>query len=56
VRLIVAAHEGGDLVNSHDNSGKTALHFAAAAGFAAIIKELAQTDGCDVNAEDPDDR
>ena len=44
------------LLNQLDHSGKTALHFAAAAGHVDVIRCFAQYAACDLEAEDPDDR
>lgn len=39
-----------------DNTGKTPLHYAAAAGHPEILRYLALSPGCDLEVEDPDDR
>lgn len=54
--ILLKSQEAETLVNIADNTGKTTVHFAAAAGHAAIIKELAAVQGCDIQAEDPDKR
>ena len=43
-------------VNATDYSGKSPLHYAAAAGNVQVIKQLAAMQGCDLMIEDPDDR
>ncbi len=48
--------EGQILINQFDYSGKAAVHFAAAAGHADVIQQLAAMPGCDLESEDPDER
>ena len=55
-RLILQDITGATLVNCKDYSGKCALHYAAAAGNADIIKLIAEIHGSDLESEDPDDR
>ncbi|KAK7489514.1 hypothetical protein BaRGS_00019148, partial [Batillaria attramentaria] len=55
-RLLVEREDGDRMVTSQDHTGKTAIHFAAAAGHAHILRLLSLTSGCDMDAEDPDDR
>ena len=43
-------------MNLQDFSGKSAIHYAAAAGHHLILKQLAGVTGCQLELEDPDDR
>ncbi|KAJ8316944.1 hypothetical protein KUTeg_004848 [Tegillarca granosa] len=45
-----------EFVNQQDFSGKNAIHYAVAAGHAEVLQELATVQGCELEAEDPDDR
>ena len=44
------------MVNCRDNSDKTAVHLAAAAGHPAVLTVLAEIEGCQLDAEDADGR
>ena len=44
------------MINQQDFSGKTPIHFAAAAGHAEVMRKLAYIDVCDLEAEDPEER
>ena len=48
--------QGTSLINHLDDSGKAAVHYAAAAGHCAVIRQLATVPGCDLESEDPDER
>ena len=56
IKTLVQCPKGAELVNVADYSGKTPVHFAAAAGYAAIIQDLANIPDCDIEALDPDER
>ena len=48
--------QGASLITQLDGSGKAAMHYAAAAGHCAVIRQLAAVPGCDLESEDPDER
>ncbi|KAL8578612.1 hypothetical protein ACOMHN_007070 [Nucella lapillus] len=48
--------ERDQMLTAQDHSGKTALHFAAAAGHAEVIRQLAFYLACQPDSPDPDDR
>ena len=48
--------QGTSLINQLDASGKAAMHYAAAAGHCAVIRQLATVPGCDLESDDPDER
>ncbi|KAF6123023.1 ankyrin repeat domain 55 [Phyllostomus discolor] len=54
--LILSHRQGPALVNCDDESGKTCVHMAAAAGFSDVLAELARVPACDLQALDVDDR
>ncbi|XP_066887091.1 ankyrin repeat domain-containing protein 55 isoform X3 [Kogia breviceps] len=54
--IILSHHQGPSIINYDDESGKTCLHIAAAAGFSDIINELARFPECNLQALDVDDR
>ncbi|XP_067657975.1 ankyrin repeat domain-containing protein 55-like [Haliotis asinina] len=54
--ILATSTDGFELINLADHSGKTAVHFAAAAGHAEIVQLLSGIPGCDLEALDPDDR
>lgn len=54
--IILSHHQGPSIVNYDDESGKTCVHIAAAAGFSDIINELARVPECNLQALDVDDR
>ncbi|XP_045695839.1 LOW QUALITY PROTEIN: ankyrin repeat domain-containing protein 55 [Phyllostomus hastatus] len=54
--LILSHRQGPALVNCDDESGKTCVHTAAAAGFSDVLVELAGVPACDLQARDVDDR
>ncbi|XP_071090913.1 ankyrin repeat domain-containing protein 55-like [Haliotis cracherodii] len=54
--ILASSTDGAELINLADHSGKTAVHFAAAAGHAEIVQLLSGFPGCDLEALDPDDR
>ncbi|KAL3864279.1 hypothetical protein ACJMK2_005975 [Sinanodonta woodiana] len=45
-----------EILKGKDNMGKTAVHFAAAAGHADIVSEITKLDSTIIDAEDIDDR
>ena len=53
---LITCKNAAKLVNMTDFSGKTAVHFAAAAGHSKVIQELYKVEGCDLEIEDPDER
>ncbi|XP_058536082.1 ankyrin repeat domain-containing protein 55 [Ochotona princeps] len=54
--IILSHPQGPSIVNYDDESGKTCVHIAAAAGFSDIITELARVPECHLQALDVDDR
>ncbi|XP_040308866.1 ankyrin repeat domain-containing protein 55 isoform X1 [Herpailurus yagouaroundi] len=54
--IILSHHQGPSIINYDDESGKTCVHIAAAAGFSDIINELARVPECNLQALDVDDR
>ncbi|KAL2779695.1 ankyrin repeat domain-containing protein 55 [Daubentonia madagascariensis] len=54
--IILSHHQGPSIINYDDESGKTCVHIAAAAGFSDIIDELARVPECNLQALDVDDR
>nr|XP_040128396.1 ankyrin repeat domain-containing protein 55 isoform X3 [Ictidomys tridecemlineatus] len=54
--IILSHHQGPCIINYDDESGKTCVHIAAAAGFSDIINELARVPECNLQALDVDDR
>ncbi|XP_003782801.1 ankyrin repeat domain-containing protein 55 [Otolemur garnettii] len=54
--IILSHHQGPSIINYDDESGKTCVHVAAAAGFSDIINELARVPECNLQALDVDDR
>uniref|UniRef100_A0A8C3VV81 Ankyrin repeat domain 55 n=1 Tax=Catagonus wagneri TaxID=51154 RepID=A0A8C3VV81_9CETA len=54
--IILSHHQGPSIINYDDESGKTCMHIAAAAGFSDIINELARVPECNLQALDVDDR
>ncbi|XP_065730802.1 ankyrin repeat domain-containing protein 55 isoform X2 [Phocoena phocoena] len=54
--IILSHHHGPSIINYDDESGKTCVHIAAAAGFSDIINELARFPECNLQALDVDDR
>ncbi|XP_072814757.1 ankyrin repeat domain-containing protein 55 isoform X1 [Vicugna pacos] len=54
--IILSHHQGPSIINCDDESGKTCVHIAAAAGFSDIIGELARVPECNLQALDVDDR
>ncbi|XP_006912532.1 ankyrin repeat domain-containing protein 55 [Pteropus alecto] len=54
--IILSHHQGPTIINYDDESGKTCVHIAAAAGFSDIITELARVPECNLQALDVDDR
>ncbi|KAM8811929.1 ankyrin repeat domain-containing protein 55 [Rhynchonycteris naso] len=54
--IILSHHQGPSIINHDDESGKTCVHMAAAAGFSDIITELAKVPECNLQALDVDDR
>uniref|UniRef100_A0A2K5L502 Ankyrin repeat domain 55 n=1 Tax=Cercocebus atys TaxID=9531 RepID=A0A2K5L502_CERAT len=54
--IILNHHQGPSIINYDDESGKTCVHIAAAAGFSDIIHELARVAECNLQALDVDDR
>ncbi|PNI24104.1 ANKRD55 isoform 2 [Pan troglodytes] len=54
--IILSHHQGPSIINYDDESGKTCVHIAAAAGFSDIIHELARVPECNLQALDVDDR
>ncbi|KAK1345412.1 hypothetical protein QTO34_014125 [Cnephaeus nilssonii] len=54
--IILSHHQGPSIINCDDESGKTCVHMAAAAGFSDIIMELARVPECNLQALDVDDR
>nr|XP_055108847.1 ankyrin repeat domain-containing protein 55 [Symphalangus syndactylus] len=54
--VILSHHQGPTIINYDDESGKTCVHIAAAAGFSDIIHELARVPECNLQALDVDDR
>ncbi|XP_046557265.1 ankyrin repeat domain-containing protein 55-like [Haliotis rubra] len=54
--ILATSTDGFELINLADHSGKTAVHFSAAAGHAEIVQLLSGFPGCDLEALDPDDR
>ncbi|XP_004608498.2 ankyrin repeat domain-containing protein 55 isoform X1 [Sorex araneus] len=54
--IILNHHQGPSIINYDDESGKTCVHIAAAAGFSDIINELAKVPECNLQALDVDDR
>ncbi|XP_007942358.1 ankyrin repeat domain-containing protein 55 [Orycteropus afer afer] len=54
--IILSHHQGPSIINYDDESGKTCVHIAAAAGFGDIIHELARVPECNLQALDVDDR
>ncbi|XP_008053578.1 ankyrin repeat domain-containing protein 55 [Carlito syrichta] len=54
--IILSHHQGSSIINYDDESGKTCVHIAAAAGFSDIINELARVPECNLQALDVDDR
>uniref|UniRef100_A0A9L0KIH5 Ankyrin repeat domain 55 n=1 Tax=Equus asinus TaxID=9793 RepID=A0A9L0KIH5_EQUAS len=54
--IILSHHQGPAIINYDDESGKTCVHIAAAAGFCDIINELARVPECNLQALDVDDR
>ncbi|KAG8519806.1 Ankyrin repeat domain-containing protein 55, partial [Galemys pyrenaicus] len=54
--IILSHHQGPSIINYDDESGKTCMHIAAAAGFSDIITELARVPECNLQALDVDDR
>ncbi|XP_006891603.1 PREDICTED: ankyrin repeat domain-containing protein 55 [Elephantulus edwardii] len=54
---IILSHDlGPSIINYDDETGKTCVHIAAAAGFGDIIHELARVPECNLQALDVDDR
>eukprot|EP00074_Homo_sapiens_P089210 XP_016865343.1 ankyrin repeat domain-containing protein 55 isoform X3 [Homo sapiens] len=53
--IILSHHQGPSIINYDDESGKTCVHIAAAAGFSDIIHELARVPECNLQALDVDD-
>ncbi|XP_075398767.1 ankyrin repeat domain-containing protein 55 [Tenrec ecaudatus] len=54
--IILSQHQGPSIINCDDESGKTCVHIAAAAGFVDIIHDLARVPECNLQALDVDDR
>lgn len=54
--LILSHRQGPSIVNCDDESGKTCVHMAAAAGFSDILADLARVPECNLQALDVDDR
>ncbi|XP_037655207.1 ankyrin repeat domain-containing protein 55 [Choloepus didactylus] len=54
--IILSHHQSPSIINYDDESGKTCVHIAAAAGFSDIINELARVPECNLQALDVDDR
>ncbi|XP_045421629.1 ankyrin repeat domain-containing protein 55 [Lemur catta] len=54
--VILSHHQGPSIINYDDESGKTCVHIAAAAGFSDIINELARVPECNLQALDVNDR
>ncbi|KAM5331847.1 ankyrin repeat domain-containing protein 55 [Glossophaga mutica] len=54
--LILSHRQGPALVNCDDQSGKTCVHLAAAAGFSDVLAELARVPECNLQALDVEDR
>ncbi|XP_051709403.2 ankyrin repeat domain-containing protein 55 isoform X1 [Oryctolagus cuniculus] len=54
--IILSHPQGPSIVNHDDESGRTCVHIAAAAGFSDIISELARVPECNLQALDVDDR
>ncbi|XP_069897043.1 ankyrin repeat domain-containing protein 55 isoform X1 [Dipodomys merriami] len=54
--IILSHHRGPSIINYDDESGKTCVHIAAAAGFGDIINDLAKVPECNLQALDVDDR
>ncbi|XP_008838603.1 ankyrin repeat domain-containing protein 55 [Nannospalax galili] len=54
--IILSHQQGPSIINCDDESGKTCVHIAAAAGFGDIINELAKVPECNLQALDVDDR
>ncbi|XP_045427648.1 ankyrin repeat domain-containing protein 55 isoform X2 [Pipistrellus kuhlii] len=54
--VILSHHQGPSIINCDDESGKTCVHMAAAAGFSDILAELARVPQCNLQALDVDDR
>ncbi|XP_014670914.1 PREDICTED: ankyrin repeat domain-containing protein 24-like [Priapulus caudatus] len=55
-RALCADPERREMVNSEENTGKTAIHLAAATGHQQVIKELATIHCCNLDALDEDER
>ncbi|KAM7148569.1 ankyrin repeat domain-containing protein 55 isoform 1-T1 [Molossus nigricans] len=54
--IILSHHRAPSIINCDDESGRTCVHMAAAAGFSDIIAELARVPECNLQALDMDDR
>ncbi|NXC41233.1 ANR55 protein, partial [Penelope pileata] len=54
--IILDHYQGPSIINYDDESGKTCMHIAAAAGYSDIISELAKVPECNLQALDVDDR
>ncbi|XP_071586647.1 ankyrin repeat domain-containing protein 55 isoform X2 [Heliangelus exortis] len=54
--IILNHYQGPSIINYDDESGKTCMHIAAAAGYSDIISELAKVPECNLQALDVDDR
>ncbi|XP_053513269.1 ankyrin repeat domain-containing protein 55 [Artibeus jamaicensis] len=54
--LILSHRQGPSIVNCDDESGKTCVHLAAAAGFSDVLAELARVPECNLQALDVEDR
>ncbi|XP_071586648.1 ankyrin repeat domain-containing protein 55 isoform X3 [Heliangelus exortis] len=53
--IILNHYQGPSIINYDDESGKTCMHIAAAAGYSDIISELAKVPECNLQALDVDD-
>lgn len=56
MEILIRESRGSHLVNMKDNSGKAALHYAAAAGHYDTINYLGSARNINIHLEDPDDR
>ncbi|XP_041370509.1 uncharacterized protein LOC121384261 [Gigantopelta aegis] len=54
--VLASVYHANHVINMPDNSGKTPVHYAAAAGHVDIIEYLASRPGCDLEPGDPDER
>ncbi|NXH21048.1 ANR55 protein, partial [Bucco capensis] len=54
--IILDHYQGPSIINYDDETGKTCMHIAAAAGYRDIISELAKVPECNLQALDVDDR